>query len=1061
MDFRGLAFLIAGISVLSGLPPAVAQERPVESGRMTPEVEAILETDPLFVDFDKLGALTEQRTEELKQAEAEKASLRRRGGLLRELGALQWFRAEMRRQSPDGGMREQQESEASFKRAVEILARVEDDAAIEVIDVKLRQAEVVASSRCYGVDCEEPAIGAAVLADQALEEARRAGDPAWIARALRVNSQVRRGLQLRSAEVTGASKGREAVQNMGDCYQRVGLACKEEVGEQPDDSAPVERQMAWSMALIQCMGRMNMNGCAVAPPQEPEIEAENQDFTAEDEQELLTEALRLEPSRAGWSAGRIETLLLLVGLRFRNDQRQEALPLLQEAATGFRVMGLEGDSRFAGTLTRYYFATRSQEPIPLDPRFEGQRVADLFARGTTGNVDLDLVLLWRAWTTTSDEKVGIKLGSLLLRQGQTEAIERIVERALGTYRLAKEDEQKLRQLRDQGAQQRKEIGPGDAIHARPTFAVLPEGAVELEEPPYYQTPPPSQRNPTSCNAAELRSHLSDLLAAEKNRIARSLHRQTESSLFGSTLEIADQDEVFASVVECRTQDPEILRTSVERLLLRRQLWRQRSSLLQAARERGTPEMLQKANLLVSLRNLRSQLRLRTTEDLRQQLAQTPRPRRLDWPAWVEPVQAAITELEYSIGETEKELATLVGDSEAGAEDLKEIWARLLKGLGSDGALVGYVPVSISRDERHLVGFVVTGSGAVSWKDLGDERRVAQGLAGTTIADRGEDLKKVLRQAGAELFDPLENQIQGRRRILLLMSGPTRFLPWSALEDAKGRYLGERFTVQGLEWIGDATPWTQGEASARGDLVLVSPSYPNVPARTSWRMVPSSFSALPGALEELATVSTTLGNAGVSVREISGPEATEEELRGLHSPMLVHIAAHGFRRAEWLGTERWLFSPWFREAVSESSLLRAGVALSGSNRRGSLEEDDGLLTAGEAADLDLRGTSLVVLSGCETGLPTLQTSGAAHDLSLGFRMAGAQSVVASLWRTDDRATLSLMSELYRLLKTGEPVVEALWKAKQKVRQEPGFEDPRFWAAFEVFGRNVALPIQSKR
>ncbi len=1063
MICRRLALLIAGFSIFAGLAPAVAQERRAGSGRMTPTVEGVLATDPLLVDFEKLGPLIEQRSQELKQAENEKASLRRRGGLLREIGALQWLRAEIRRSSPDGGIREQTDSEASFRRATEILARVGDGAALDLIDVQLRLATVIAASRCEGgVDCGEPAVEAAVFADEALKSARRIGDPEWTARALRVNSRVRSGLKTRSVEVTGVGKGLEAVQTMGDCYQQMGLDCKAQVGEQPDDSAPVERQMAWTVAFSQCLATKNMNGCSGAAPPDPEAEEVDKTSSRDDEQELLTEALRLEPAGASWSAGRIETLLLLAGIQFRNHQRQQAVPLLQEAATGFRMLGLEGDSRFAGTLTRYYLATRSQDALPLDPYFDGQRVADLLTGRSTGNEDLDLVLLWRSWTTTSNEKVAFQLATLLLRQDRADAVERIVERALGTYHLAKEDEQRLRRLGDQAAQRLKGGGGGDPSDARPTFAILPEGAVELDRPPFYPPPSGSQRKPASCNASDLRSRLSDLLAAEKDRVVRSLRKQSEASLFGSMLEITDRAEVFLPVLDCKTEDPESLRTSVERVLLRSQLWRHRSALLNTAWESRSPERLRDADRLIALRNLRSQLRLRTTEDLRQQLAQEPLPRNLDWPDWAEPVQTAIADLEYSISQAETELAARLAGKAAGAEDITDLWSPLLKGLGADGALVGYVPVGISPQERRLVGFVVTGDGAISWADLGDEKTVAQGLAGTTIADRSGDLRKELRQAGADLFDPLERHLQGKRRVLLVASGAARFLPWSALEDSTGHYLGERFTVQWLEWIGDAAPWNKmDEASDPGEVVLVTPSYPSAPERPSWRNLPSSFSALPGALQELATVSAILGGSGRSVREISGPEATEEALRGLHGPSLVHIAAHGFRRSEWLSSERWLFSPWFREAVSESSLQRVGIALSGSNRKGSLAEDDGLLTAGEAANLDLRGTSLVVLSGCETGLPALQASGVAYDLSLGFRMAGAQSVVASLWRTDDRATQHLMSELYRRLQEGEPVAEALWQAKQKVRQEPGFDDPRFWAAFEVFGRNVALPNPGTR
>ncbi|MFO0868267.1 MAG: CHAT domain-containing protein [Pirellulales bacterium] len=101
-------------------------------------------------------------------------------------------------------------------------------------------------------------------------------------------------------------------------------------------------------------------------------------------------------------------------------------------------------------------------------------------------------------------------------------------------------------------------------------------------------------------------------------------------------------------------------------------------------------------------------------------------------------------------------------------------------------------------------------------------------------------------------------------------------------------------------------------------------------------------------------------------------------------------------------------------------LFAGLALAGANRpaRAAAEEDatadDGLLTAAEVAASDLRGTQLVVLSACDTGLGRMSPGEGFFGLQRSFHVAGARSVVASLWQVDDAATRALMVESYRNL-----------------------------------------------
>ena len=111
---------------------------------------------------------------------------------------------------------------------------------------------------------------------------------------------------------------------------------------------------------------------------------------------------------------------------------------------------------------------------------------------------------------------------------------------------------------------------------------------------------------------------------------------------------------------------------------------------------------------------------------------------------------------------------------------------------------------------------------------------------------------------------------------------------------------------------------------------------------------------------------------------------------------------------------------------------------GPGAQGSLpDREDGILTAEEVQSLDLRGTDLVVLSACETGLGKGDYGQGVMGLQRAFQAAGARAVVASLWRVDDAATTVLMEQFYTNLWSKKmPKLEALRQAQLTVLNNPG-------------------------
>jgi CHAT domain-containing protein len=144
------------------------------------------------------------------------------------------------------------------------------------------------------------------------------------------------------------------------------------------------------------------------------------------------------------------------------------------------------------------------------------------------------------------------------------------------------------------------------------------------------------------------------------------------------------------------------------------------------------------------------------------------------------------------------------------------------------------------------------------------------------------------------------------------------------------------------------------------------------------------------------------------------------------------------------------------AVMENPLLRSGLALAGANARRSGFGEDGILTALEASRLDLRGTRLVVLSACETGLGETHSGDGVSGLRRGLLLAGARTQIASLWKVADLPTKELMVQFYQHLGEGSGRSAALRRAQNEMRATPGQSHPYHWASFMAIGDWTAIP-----
>ena len=212
--------------------------------------------------------------------------------------------------------------------------------------------------------------------------------------------------------------------------------------------------------------------------------------------------------------------------------------------------------------------------------------------------------------------------------------------------------------------------------------------------------------------------------------------------------------------------------------------------------------------------------------------------------------------------------------------------------------------------------------------------------------------------------------------------------------------------------------------------------------------------LPGTLKEVKAISQKFSNKPRLVTDISGTEESFKSLAGLNID-IIHLATHGFFWSEEETKKRNYVnflnpSNRMKRNEEDKALMRSGLCFSGANiglKGETLPDDveDGVLTALELSNLNIGNVDMVVMSACESGLG--ETSGeGVFGLQRGFKLAGANTLLMSLWKVDDAATQILMTEFYRYYISGKSKQESLKLAQQTLRNNQEYSDPKYWAGF---------------
>jgi CHAT domain-containing protein/Tfp pilus assembly protein PilF len=350
---------------------------------------------------------------------------------------------------------------------------------------------------------------------------------------------------------------------------------------------------------------------------------------------------------------------------------------------------------------------------------------------------------------------------------------------------------------------------------------------------------------------------------------------------------------------------------------------------------------------------------------------------------------------------------------------------------------------------------------------------AAGIAKTKTVDSGSNFY----DGFWKLLDPA---LSGAKRIFLSPDGVLNQISLGLLQASDGRLLMESYDLRIVsstkDLLRERAKSIENTAVLIGDpdfdldekkyrtalqslqkTELFASTSPVALTRHSSPSRGGPLSPLPGTAAEVKTISSLLANQQWRVDVFTQQNALEEIVKRVRSPRVLHVATHGFFEPDPKRERREIGDT--QPAGLDDPMLRSGLYFAGANRTLSgkpvaADLDDGVLTAYEAALLNLQDTELVVLSACETGLGQLAAGEGVFGLRRALQAAGAEAVLMSMWAVPDKETQELMILLYQKWLAGEDKHQALREAqlemRKRVKQRRGSDCPRLWGAFVLVG-----------
>ena len=409
--------------------------------------------------------------------------------------------------------------------------------------------------------------------------------------------------------------------------------------------------------------------------------------------------------------------------------------------------------------------------------------------------------------------------------------------------------------------------------------------------------------------------------------------------------------------------------------------------------------------------------------------------------------------------------------------------RVQRSISAEAVLVEFVkyyPYNYKKnklEKPHYAAYILTDRGKPVGIDLGPAEVIEKSISEfrKNLQNRHDwdpqnsSLKASAKQLESLIWQPLQSLLGNKKHILLAPDSALNLIPFEALKDSQDRYLVQNYSFTYLSSGRDLLRIAQNNNSASSNIsVMVGDPYFDIKGQinafkqNTQRSLDRGFARLPSTKKEVELIHNIWPRSKV----FTGDRATEQLIKQLDNPQILHLATHGFflpanyedsnpssatTRGDRVGTSDNKVSQENAVELSwvESSLLRSGIVFAGTNLRSSGGED-GILTALEATNLNLQGTQLVVLSACDTGLGEPSIGEGVYGLRRALAIAGTQSQMMSLWKVDDKVTQESMVNYYQKLKEGFGRGEALRQVQLEMIDNPQQNHPYYWASFIFSG-----------
>ncbi len=443
-------------------------------------------------------------------------------------------------------------------------------------------------------------------------------------------------------------------------------------------------------------------------------------------------------------------------------------------------------------------------------------------------------------------------------------------------------------------------------------------------------------------------------------------------------------------------------------------------------------------------------------------------------------QASIKRLEQEIEKLETEVGRRSAEFRVLSQPVTIESVRAA--IPTDAALVEFASFDSFNEKtkrwgpRQYIAYVLGRQDVPSWVLLGEAGAIDKSINALREALRNpsrKDFKSLARVVDEKVMQPVRKLLGQTKTVLISPDGALNLVPFGALVDEKNRFLIEQYSFTYLTSGRDLLRMQTRAESRQAAILIANPNFgPRLKAdlnrglkikegtvespqktKTAIDFSQVYFSPLPGTAEEAQALSAILPGATILMNQ----QATEAAVKQVNGPTILHIATHGFfledavirpieiaNRGLFI-TRKDVSESFMSEMRIENPLLRSGLAMAGANLQKS-GDDDGILTAMEAAGLDLWGTKLVVLSACDTGVGEVKNGEGVYGLRRALVLAGSETQVMSLWPVSDEGTGDLMVGYYKGLMAGQGRREALRRVQLRMLASENRSHPYYWASF---------------